>query len=240
MKMACGDPSAAFRIAHPRSRADRSARRAHVTAMAGYRRDRARRRDRGDDAPHAAVGHVLAAGLAPARRRRSSACCCTRPTSEARGDDAARRALRRHRHRAVDARRRARLRQSADRALRPRARPRARDPPSPRRPLERRLVASDRYAALLGSPRRRARDAEARRDAWRGASRTSPSPAACRPRLSDGGVEEEALPELAASRPRAMDRHVQPAAVRCRRGARDLSGGVLISVARQRLVASAT
>ena len=47
-----------------------------------------------------------------------------------------------------------------------------------------------------------------------GASRTSPSPAACRPGCSDVGVEEEALPEARRSRGGAMDRDLQPAAVR--------------------------
>ena len=77
----------------------------------GLRRDRARGRDRGDAAPDAAVGHVLAPGLDAARRRVRA-----RPAQpadgEARAAMHARRALRRHGDRAVDARRRARLRQS--------------------------------------------------------------------------------------------------------------------------------
>ena len=89
----------------------------------------------------------------------------------ARGD-AARRALRRHGHRAVDARRRARLRQSADRPLQPHARPRARDPAAARRPLERpgRRRCATRRCSARRPPRPRRR-APPRR--WRGGSRTS-------------------------------------------------------------------
>ena len=68
MKMACGDPSAAFRVAllDPVADAERAARR-HGDGR--LRRDRPRRRDRGHDQAHAAVGRLLAAGLADAVRR---------------------------------------------------------------------------------------------------------------------------------------------------------------------------
>ena len=57
-------------------------------------------------------------------------------------------------------------------------------------------MAGDRYAALLGSPRRRARDSEAAETLARRLEDFAVAgglPA----RLSDVGVKEEALPELA-------------------------------------------
>ena len=168
------------RVPHrdPRSRAHRQ-RPAGRFGHGGHRRDRACRRDRRDDAPHAAVRHVLASGVAPARRRLRA---CRRPPVRhgSPGDDAARRAFRRHRDRAVDARRGARLRQSADRARRPHPRRCARDSPSPRRPLERAGGGRPLRRPARFAPPPRARRRGAARP-WPGASRTSPSPAACRP-----------------------------------------------------------
>ena len=196
MKMACGDPSAAFRVAHPRSGADAHARRASVTAMAGYRRDRARGRDRGHDPADAAVGHVLAPGLAAAVGGVRARAAAPGRRRGARGD-AARRALRRHGDRAVDARRRARLRQPADRPLRHRARPRARACCCPHVVRWNAEVAGDRLrgaARLAAPPRPRQR---CRRDAGappRGLRRRRRAAVA----LSDAGVAASALPELAA------------------------------------------
>ena len=85
---------------------------------------------------------------------------------------------------------------------------------------------SSGYAALLGSPRRRARDA-------RGAGDARPAHRGLRRRRRPAGPAERCRGQRGgAARARrarggAMDRHVQPAAVRCGGGAGDLSGGVL-------------
>ena len=194
MKMACGDPSAAFRIAILDPELTLTAPR-HVSATAGIdaiahaveTAVTTRRTPLSDTFSHQAW-RLLADGVraraAPSVRHGSA------------GDDAARRALRRHRDRAVDARRGARLRQSADRAL----------PASPTASRSRFSFPTssagtgwwrcERYAALLGSPRRRARDAEAPETLARRLEDFAVAgglPA----RLSDVGVKEEALPELA-------------------------------------------
>ena len=167
VKMACGDPGIAFRVAILDPALTVSQPRA-VTAIAGY-----------DALSHAVESYVTlkrtpisdlfareawrllsthyAAGAGRAGR------------SAGPRRHAARVPLRRRRDRAVDARRDARLRQSADRPLRHDARRRHRRHAAARRALERRSVG-DRYAdscdlqprsdpgvAASGSPRRRRR-----------------------------------------------------------------------------------
>ena len=159
MKMACGDPSAAFRIAilDPELTADRAAPRHRDGRL---RRHRARGRDRRDDAADAAVGHVFAPGLAPALDAFERV--LLHP-----GDCEARSAMMLGAHFAGMAIEQSML-GAAHACANPltarfdiTARPRPRDPPAARRPLERATPARDRYAALLGSPRRRARDDDA-------------------------------------------------------------------------------
>ena len=114
MKMACGDPKLAFKIAllDPELTLSQPA---AITAARRLRRDRARGRDRGDDPTHTGLGPVLSRGLpAPRRQLRDSAGQPGRPRRTRR--NAPGRLLRRPCHRAIDAWRRARLRQSADRA----------------------------------------------------------------------------------------------------------------------------
>ena len=112
MKMACGDPSAAVRVAmlDPELTVDRAARR---DRDGRFRRHRACGRNCGHDAADAAVGHVLASRLAllsdayrrvleqPDDWRRGRRCIAGAHFA---GD----------RDRAVDARRRPRVRESAD------------------------------------------------------------------------------------------------------------------------------
>ena len=94
-------------------------------------------------------------------------------------------------------------------------------------------VAVEGYTALLGSPRRRSRDAEAPETLARRiedfADRRRPAGPAERCRGRRRGA-----PGACRSRGGAMDGDVQPAALRCGGGAGDLSGGVLIG-ARSRL-----
>ena len=147
-KMACGDPKAAFRIAildpaltvsQPES----------VTAVAGYDALSHAVESFVTRAAHPRVGALRPRGLAAARRElRARAGRADGPRGARR--DAARRARSRHRHRAVDARRDARLRESADRALRHDPWRRDRRHASARRPLER----TGRPRPLRGAARR--------------------------------------------------------------------------------------
>ena len=216
MKMACGDPSAAVRIALLDPELTLTAPR-HVTAMAGFdaiahaveTAVTIRRTPLSDTFSHqrlaAAQRSLRARAAAPGRHRGALG-------------DAARRALRRHGDRAVDARRRPRVRQPADRALQPHARPRARDPAAARRPLECRRGASS--ATRRSSARRAAgRATKTPPKRWRGASRISRVAGGLAMTLSDSGVDEAR--DSRARRPgrAAMDRHLQSAAVRrSRRG----------------------
>ncbi len=134
MKMACGDPSAAVKIAVLDPELTMSAPRA-VTAMSGY------------DAIAHAVETWVTSRRSPVsdtfsrrawellRASHSSACL---PLRTMRGAlvDAGGIALRRHRHRTIDARRRACLLEPADSAFRPRPRPGSLDPPAARRSME--------------------------------------------------------------------------------------------------------
>ena len=97
-----------------------------VTAMAGYDAIAHAVETWVTIAAHADVGHVFAARVGASARHRSSACLTQPGDRDARAAMLLGVALRRHRHRAIDARRRACVREPADRALRPRARPGAR------------------------------------------------------------------------------------------------------------------
>ena len=195
MKMACGDPSAAFRIAILDPELTLTAPR-RVTAIAGYRRHRACRRDRRHDAADAALRHVLAPARGGCWPTPSSA-CCVHP-----GDVEARAAMQLGAHFAGMA-----IEQSMLGAAHACANPltarydlahgaRARDPAPARRPLER----GDRArSATRRCSARRAADARQRdrRRRWPGGWRTSRGAGGLAARLRDGGVDDDALPELA-------------------------------------------
>ena len=87
-------------------------------------------------------------------------------------------------------------------------------------------AARDRYAALLGSPRRRARDEDAAETLARRLE-DLPSAGGLAMTLSDSGVEAERAARARGRRRAAVDRHVQPAAVRRRGRDGDLPGGAV-------------
>ena len=146
-KMACGDPKAAFRavILDPRLTLTQPA---SVTAAAGYD----------------AIAHAVESFVCTKRNPRSQELSLeawrlleaqlraraggARRSRGARRD-AAGRVLRGHGDRALDARRHARVRESADRAVRHDARRRHRDPAAARRPLERRVPRNRCTPSLL-------------------------------------------------------------------------------------------
>ena len=181
-------------------RASRSRTHAHGAASrhrdGRFRRDRARRRNGGDYAGARRCRTRSPTTRGGCCRTRSSACCCIPRIMEARAAMQVGCALRGHGDRAVDARRGSRLRESADRALQPAARTGARHPAAACRPLERRRgERSLRAAARLSSP------PLARRDGAETIARRLEDFALAgglAARLSDVGVEESAIPELAA------------------------------------------
>ena len=191
MKMACGDPSAAVRIALLDPELTLTAPR-HVTAMAGLRRDRPRGRDRRDDC----------AGRRCRTRSRTRPGGCSSDAFERvllhPADAEARAAMQLGAHFAGMAIEQSML-GAAHACANPltarydlRARPRARDSPPPRRPLERRRGAGSlRGAAQFAAPPRARR--RCRRDA-RAAARRSRR----RRRAGDDAVRQRRRGERAA------------------------------------------
>ena len=226
MKMACGDPSAAVRIALLDPELTLTAPH-HVTAMAGFDAIAHAVETAVDAAPDAAVGHVLSPGLDAPRQRVRARPAPARRRRGARGH-AARRALRRHGDRAIDARRRARVRQSRSppaSTCRTASRSRCSSPTSsagtaPRRAITMRRCSIRRAAARATTmPPRRSR---AGSKIWR-------RPAGWRMKLSDSGRGRERAARTRGRGRAAVDRHLQSAALRCRGGDGDLSGGAVAS-----------
>ena len=204
-KMACGDPGVAFRVAildpaltvsQPRG----------VTAVAGY-----------DALSHAVEAYVttkrtpvsdLFAREAWRLLDGDTTSGCSQAPADRRGagGDAAGRARGRHRHRTVDARRDACLREPADRPLRHDARRRDRGDAAARRALERRSVSA---AATASCCEPGARPAVRLRAAarWRASARL-PAAAPRAGRLAGRPAR------AGRGRRHAVDGDVQPAAVR--------------------------
>ena len=135
MKMACGDPQLAFRVARSRPGPHPvAAGRRHRRGR--FRCDRARGGDRGDEAPERGLDTLLARSVPPAEHQLRTR---ARPPRRRRGArrDAARRVLRGRGHRAIDAGGGSRVREPLDGALRHDARRGAGDTAAPRRAVER-------------------------------------------------------------------------------------------------------
>ena len=190
MKMACGDPSAAVRIAILDPELTMSAP-GRVTAMAGYDAIAhavetwvTTRRTPFSETFSRRAWELLSAGVRRVMTHPGDRRCARR--------DAPRLPLRWHRHRAVDARRRARLLQPADRPLRSRARPGALDPASARGALE----CAGRIRPIRGA-RWISRCGNCRPSISPGRSRDSRRAGGLGGRLQDHGVPGDALPDLA-------------------------------------------
>ena len=197
MKMACGDPSAAVARRDPRSGPD-----AHGAAArhrdGRLRRHRARGRSQRSRRRRTPLSDTFSQQAWRLLSDAFERVLLHPADAEARSAMHARRAFRRDGDRTVDARRRPRLRQSAHRALQHPARSGAGDPAAARRPLERRLGHSDRYAALLGAPRRRVRDEDPAETLARRLEDFAVT-GHLAITLSDAGVDAAAIPELAAA-----------------------------------------
>ncbi len=146
--MACGDPSAAFRVAVLDPELTRLASRGASPPPPATTRSRTRssRRDHAGATPLSASSPARPSGCS---RATSSGCSTRLPTSRRAAAMLLGRAPGRRGHRGLDARRHPRLREPALRALRHRPRRRHRAAAAARRALERAAAAAALYAELL-------------------------------------------------------------------------------------------
>ena len=211
MKMACGDPSRRLPVRLARSRPDRD-RAPPRDRDGGLRRDCPCRRNGGHRQSGRHVVDLTRTKPGVCSPTRSSACCCIpltpRPRSHA--PRIAPRGRRQSNSRCSAPPTRARI---PSPQIRRHARARTGDPAAHRRALEwlRRAGSLQRAARIAATPcARRGR----RRGARPSPGRSGEQPAGCRSRCATSASKPSCLPELAAQAARAMDRHVQPPAVR--------------------------